>query len=167
MKTLREAKNSTFGRAGTIPAPGILTAERDENCADERRLLFLAPLVQVAWAHGVVSGRERHLIFKAAREDEIDERSPLNESLHEWLTNQPSRRFFDRCLDRLGKMLREMTVREREERRSQLLARCRSIAQVSDDERFDCGEGISSEERRLLEEIAAKLGIESGARGFG
>ena len=39
---------------------------------DERALLFLIPLVQVAWAHGGVSPREALCIFEAAREDGID-----------------------------------------------------------------------------------------------
>lgn len=162
MKIMKERKKSTSRQSEKVPMPGVLAAERSKNYVDERRLLFLAPLVQVAWSHGVVSTRERYLIFKAAREEGIDERSPLNETLHEWLIYQPSRRFFHDCLEKLGNTLREMTVHDRGEQRKKLLARCRNIAQVSGDEHFDFGDGISVEERRLLAEIAAAAGINSG-----
>ena len=48
--------------------------ELDEN---EGKLLFLVPLVQVAWAHGAISPRERQLVFEAARAEGIDERDAL------------------------------------------------------------------------------------------
>lgn len=156
-KITKKKKNNG---AGTLIAglSGVFIGEQIDDSANERKLLFLAPLVQIAWSHGIVSTGEKRLIFNAAREDGIDERHPLNEKLGEWLVYQPSRKFFNDCLNNLAENLRQMPNKERERQKSKLLSRCIAVAAVTGDERFDDDIGsISAVERGLLTQILETL----------
>jgi hypothetical protein len=116
--------------------------------------LFILPLVQMAWAHGAVSPREKQLIFAAAREDSIDERDPLNLTLDNLLSYQPSREFFDDCLSLIGENLNDKTVKQRSELRGKIIERCRAVAASAGEKSpMDLNHHISSEERNLLEKL--------------
>ena len=132
-----------------------LRSELNEN---EMQLLFLTPLVQIAWAHGAISPRERQLVFEAARAEGIDERDPLNDRLADWLINQPSRKFFDDCLELINERLRQMTVKEREARKSEILARGTGVAASAGGKSLmDIKHHISPEERETLNKISAAM----------
>lgn len=140
--------------------------EWDEN---KLQLLFLVPLVQTAWAHGAIARREKNLIFDAAREDEVDARSPLNDQLDNWLVYQPSRQFFADCLEKIKTVLQLLTVREREELKTKIMNRCRRIAEsAGGNSSMDVSSFISPEEEETLVEIAETLDIRvrDGRRGL-
>lgn len=129
---------------------------------DESRLqlLFLVPLVQTAWAHGAIARREKNLIFDAAREDEVDARSPLNDQLDNWLVYQPSRQFFVDCLDRIKAVLQSLTVRERKELKTKIIDRCRRVAEsAGGNSSMDVSSFMSTEEEETLQDIAERLDI--------
>lgn len=131
-------------------------AEMTEN---ELPLLFLVPLVQTAWAHDAISTREKRVIFDAARNEGVDERSPLNETLGDWLLYQPGKRFFDECLRLIEERLSQMTVKEREAVRKKLYKRCHVVAAASGDaRRADVHHFVSREESQLLSDIAEAIG---------
>lgn len=135
---------------------------------NERELLFLIPLVQVAWAHGAISPRERQLIFEAARSEGIDERHPHNNRLADWLVYQPSRRFFDECLQMINEELLGMTVKERELRKEKILDFCTRIAAAAGDKSLmDVEHFISTEERETMVEISAMLNHRPRESAFG
>ncbi len=157
MNKFVKKNNSTSKRREPKHSPRLAANFGIGNLTIEQRHLFLVPLVQVAWGHGIVSTREKHLIYKAAREDGIDERHPLNDTLGDLLINQPSRRFFDDCLEQLSEILFRMTVSERGRNRSKLISRCTQVAEVTGDERFDTDGGISDEERQSLAYIISGL----------
>lgn len=124
----------------------------------EGELLFLVPLVQIAWAHGAISPRERQLVFEAARAEGIDERDALNDCLADWLINQPSRKFFDDSLQLINEKLLQMTVKERELRKASILASgTRVAASAGGKSLMDIEHHISPEERETLNEISAMM----------
>jgi len=136
------------------------SAEWDES---KSQLLFLVPLVQTAWAHGAIARSEKNLIFEAAREDEVDARSPLNDQLDYWLVYQPSRQFFLECLDEIMAVLQCMTVREREAMKTKIINRCHRIAgSAGGNHSMDVSSFISPEEEETLLEIAERLDISVG-----
>jgi hypothetical protein len=158
MNKITKKKKNNSTQTLTADLSDVFIGERTDDSAIEQKLLFLVPLVQIAWSHGIVSTREKRLIFDAAREDGIDERHSLNEKLGEWLVYQPSRRFFNDCLNNLADVLRQMTNKEREQKKSKLLSRCVAVAAVAGDERFDDDIGnISAEERQSLRQILGTL----------
>lgn len=134
----------------------------EQQHTSDNELLFLMPLVQTAWSHGAIAARERYLIFEAAREDGIDERSSLNDRLDNYLVNQPGQRFFAECLDEIGSILQEMTVNERESLKAKIVKRCQNVAaSAGGNSAMDVSAFISAEERRTLTEISEKLNIAS------
>jgi hypothetical protein len=110
------------------------------------------PLVEMAWAHGAISPREKYLIFAAAREDSIDERHEMNDTLADLLRYQPSRAFFEDCLTLIAEKLRLMTIRERTRQNDKILRRCRAVAASAGEKSLmDLNHHISPEEKSLLE----------------
>lgn len=132
----------------------------------ENELLFLMPLVQTAWAHGAIAAREKHLIFKAAREDGIDERDSLNDKLDNYLINQPSLNFFDECLSEIAVILQSMNVSERESLKSKVIKRCRNVADsAGGNSAMDVSAFTSAEERATLAQIGEAIGVSSANKG--
>jgi len=127
-----------------------LILKQTELSEMEPAFLHLMPLVQIAWAHGAISPREKQKIFDAARADQIDERSALNDTLADLLKYQPSQSFFDDCLSLIAENLRQMTVRERIELREKILHRCREVAAAGEKSLMDLNHHISPEELNLL-----------------
>jgi hypothetical protein len=126
--------------------------------SDKKSMLFLVPLVQMAWAHGAISPREKQVIFETAREDGIDEKHDYNTELDRWLVYQPSREFFDECLEQIESEMRAMTVRQRNEKLETLLRRCERVAaSAGEKSRMDINHAISSEEKNLLATLKQTL----------
>lgn len=134
--------------------------EKGKLDEDELSLLFLIPLVQVAWAHGAISPREALCIFEAAREDGLDPTHWFNEKLDSFLIYQPSTKFFEDCLALMKQSLAAMSVRERKELTNRLLGRCEKVAAAAGDKSLmDVDHRITADERRLLDELNAFFGL--------
>jgi hypothetical protein len=115
-------------------------------------LLHLVPLLQVAWAEGGVSDRERVLIVEAARTRGIESGSVADSQLATWLAERPSADFFEQTLNVIGKILRARPLEERDATQHDLLSYCRAIASASGGV---LGFGkVSPEEERALARIA-------------
>lgn len=131
---------------------------REKLNKNEMPLLFLMPLVEVAWAHGAVARNEKQVIFAAAREEKIDEKHELNEVLDEMLIYQPGRKFFAECLETIKLKLAAMTVKKREIERKKLIERCRSVAAAAGtNSRMDVENFTSEEEREVLMRLVTEL----------
>jgi hypothetical protein len=121
-------------------------------------LLFLIPLIETAWAHRAIARIEKHLIFTAAREEQIDEKHFLNETLDELLVYQPGQEFFGECLSLIKSELAAMTVKDRELKCAKLVRRCREIAAAAGgNSAMDVDKFTSPEEREVLTRFAAEL----------
>lgn len=94
-------------------------------------LLHLVPLVQMVWAEGHVSDRERDLIIEAARSPGIEAGSPADRQLAGWLTERPSDELFEKTLGAIGAVLQARPAEEREASRRDLLSYCTAIASAS------------------------------------
>jgi hypothetical protein len=118
-------------------------------------LLHLVPLVQMAWAEGGVSDRERALIVEAARARGVDPGSPADRQLADWLTSRPSERFFEQTLRAIRAFLEARPAEEREANRRELLSYSTAIASASGGV---LGFGaVSAEERALLARLSSEL----------
>jgi hypothetical protein len=118
-------------------------------------LLHVVPLVQVAWAEGNVSDREREMIVQAARSRGIAAGSEADRQLASWLTARPSDDFFDKTLRAIGAMLEGRPAAERDASQRDLLSYCSAIASASGG---ILGFGkVSDEERQLLARISQEL----------
>ena len=142
-------------------------SERGKLSDDERTLLFILPLIQVAWAHGAISPREALAIFEIAREDGIDPTHWFNEKIDSFLVYQPSAKFFEDSLDLINETLTQMTVKEREEKIATMLGRCEKVAAAAGDrDPMDVNHRISVEEEGVLTRLYSTFGRQraEGAR---
>ncbi len=141
---------------------------RERLSETEMPLLFLIPLVETAWAHGAIARSEKQLIFTAAREERIDEKHPLNETLDEMLVYQPGQQFFGDCRSLIKSELAAMTVKEREPTRTKLIKRCREIAAAAaGNSVMDVDKSTNPEEREVLARLASELGLREDSKGDG
>jgi hypothetical protein len=124
-------------------------------------LLHLVPLLQVAWAEGGVSDRERALIVEAARARGIEHGSAADRQLATWLTSRPPSELFEKTLRAIGAILQVTPAEQRETSQRDLLSYSTAIASASGG---ILGLGkISSAERRVLERICEEIEREHGA----
>lgn len=135
---------------------GLLSDLRELGYTDDTvKLLYLAPLVQVAWADGQLSERERDLILQAASSRGIDQDSSAGRQLTDWLTSRPSEELFAKTMRIIGALLDARPAAERETTERDLLSYASAIADASGG---ILGFGkVSAEERELIARITTEL----------
>lgn len=120
---------------------------------------LLAPLVQVAWAEGSVTERERDTVLRLAGEGGIEKGSAADAALRQWLRVRPSDQFFDIAVEAIKAGLSVLTPEERAVRVKRIVDACREVAGASGglSKRLGLGTGISGEEESVLDSIASTL----------
>ena len=159
IEKLHQKLSSESAQQQMAAATGIHDAEVIEALRelgytpDTVMLLHLVPLIQVAWASGDVSDKERELIMQAAHSRGVAKGSTAETQLNEWLTKKPADAFFANTLRVIRIFIEALPADQRREARQDLLAYSRSIALASGG--FLGIGAISGDENAALEEIAA------------
>jgi hypothetical protein len=123
--------------------------------AETVKLLFVVPLIAVAWADGSITQRERSLILELAKAD--DKQGQLTQ----WLNQKPPDEFFERSLRVIQSLLAAQSPDERSAAKRDLHSSAVRIAEASGG---ILGLGsISQAERAAIERVAAE--IETGHSG--
>lgn len=120
------------------------------------RVLYLVPLIQVAWSDGGVSPTERDKVLEIAGLHGIEAGSAAYERLRVWLSERPSHRFFETCLRGIKMMLGDRPSSESQALRRDLVWYCTRIASASGGF-LGFGSRISPEEERMLRTLAMEL----------
>ncbi len=94
-------------------------------------LLYMVPLVYVAWAEGFISDLERKRIFSIAQSRGIQENSRTHSQLNNWLDEQPTEEFFQKSLGIIQTLLHALPPDEEEKEKRELIAECHQVAEVS------------------------------------
>ncbi len=131
--------------------------------------LALAPLVEVAWADGAVTEGERQGVIEAARAMGIERNSEfVRTTLLRWLHESPPTEALEAWRRLLAPTLADTSSRAARESESKLLEEARRIAKM--DERpmdigasIDPSAGITADEQRVLDELAAALATLPGS----
>jgi hypothetical protein len=120
---------------------------------------LLAPLVQVAWAEGRVKDRERDTVLRLARDRGVEEGSPADARLREWLEKRPEDLFFDTAMEVLRAGLSVLPADLREERVRGIVRACHEVAEASGGlaKLLGLASGVSHKEEALLDGITAIL----------
>jgi hypothetical protein len=121
---------------------------------------LLAPLVQVAWAEGNVTDRERHTVLRLAAARGVEAGSPAHAQLVEWLRERPADDFFDLAIAVIKFGLAALPPDERDERIKHIVQACREVAAASGgglSRMLGLGSGVSGEEETVLDAIATTL----------
>ena len=126
-------------------------------------MLYLVPVIQIAWAEGGVSEKERALIVKAARARGITEGTPCDQQLNMWLSTRPSDEMFEKSLRAIRTLLQAQSSDVRSTSEKDLLSLATAIASASGG---IVGFGaVSAEERQILSHISEELKNSGKARG--
>ena len=118
-------------------------------------LLHLVPLIQIAWAEGGVTQKERDLIIKAARSRGITAGSPADQQLDLWLAQRPSAELFDKTLRAIRTILQAQPDDARAASEKDLLSLASAIATASGG--IVGFRAVSDEERQILAHISEEL----------
>jgi hypothetical protein len=120
---------------------------------------LLAPLVQVAWAEGKVTDRERDTVLRLAAARGVEAGSPAHTQLLKWLQERPSDALFDTAMEVIRGGLALLPPGQREERLKHIVQACHEVAEASGGlaKMLGLGSGVSGEEEALLEAISTTL----------
>jgi hypothetical protein len=120
---------------------------------------LLAPLVQVAWAEGKITDRERDTVLRLAASRGVEEGSPAHVQLLKWLQDRPSDDLFDTAMEVIRGGLALLSPGEREERLKRIVQACQEVAEASGGlaKVLGLGSGVSGEEEAVLEAITTRL----------
>jgi hypothetical protein len=121
---------------------------------DTVSLLPLMPVIQVAWAEGGVTASERSLILKLARSRGIEDGSPADRQLADWLERRPSDTVFSHAA-RLIRAMLDSTSSAAGMTADDLVRYCESIAEASGG--FFGINRVGSDEKQILASLAATL----------
>jgi tellurite resistance protein len=122
--------------------------------------ILLAPLVQVAWAEGEVTERERGVIFEIAAGRGVAPGSPAHVRLEAWLRQRPADTLFETALEVMKVAASVLPPEEREERVRGVVDACKRVAEASGGglaRLLGMGGAVSSDEAGVLEAITAQL----------
>ena len=152
-----EQARGEMGRRTGLDDPALLKELQDLGFTPDTVILLpLVPVLEMAWAEGGITAAERHLIVKLARSRGIDEKSPADGQLEQWMATQPDPAVFERA----GRLINAVLTSGSDRTASgltadDLVAYCEKIASASGG---ILGMGkISSDERALLSRIANDL----------
>ena len=152
-----QAEREELAEATGIADEEILATLREMGYTRETvGLLHLVPLVQVAWASGSVTPRERELVLRLSEWRGVRKDSPAWEQLNNWLDERPSDDFFLKTLRVIRCLLDFQTVKEQVTGRTDLISFCIRIANASGGF-LGVGSKISEGEQAALDQIVEEL----------
>ena len=159
-KAEREEETRGFMEASGIQDPDLARELADAGFDIEAfRLLFLVPLVQVAWSDGHVTSREMQLILKVASLRGFNLGSETHARLAGWLNERPTDRFFKAGLRGVKAILKG---RPPAEASVDVVWYCTKVAEASGG-LLGFGSRVSAEEQAVLTQLTAALESTHGA----
>lgn len=128
--------------------------------ADTARALLLAPLVQVAWAEGSASKKEKQTVLRLVQERGVEQDSAAFAQINEWLSVRPPDTLFDTAYEVLQAGYSVLPHGEREDRIEKVMEACHKVAEASESQvakLIGLESGVSEFESSLLDTIKRKL----------
>lgn len=122
--------------------------------------LFVAPLVQVAWAEGNISRDEQDAVLRLALSRGIEADSPPYNQILEWLAVRPSDATFDTAVETLKYGFAVLPEAERDDRIKRLVEACHEVAAASGGglaALLGLGSSVSDVEASMLDSITSML----------
>lgn len=156
-RAAKQAERQELAEAGGVGDEEILATLQEMGYTRETvNLLHLVPLVQIAWASGSVTSREREMVLRLCEWRGVEKDCPAWEQLDNWLDQRPSDEFFLTTLRIIHHLLEFQTVNERVAGRTDLISFCIRIATASGGF-LGIGSKISKGERTALDQIVEEL----------
>jgi hypothetical protein len=128
-----------------------------ELTSDTVAALGLVPLLEVAWADGVLDDREREAVLKAAVEKGIHEGGPGYEMLEAWLSAPLDPELLEAWKKYVGSLVENMDEASSAQLKGYLLDRAREVAEAAGGF-LGLTSKISAKEKEMLEELERAFG---------
>jgi len=156
-KSESEAQRKHLGQAVGIENEQILEVLREMGFDRETVvLLFLIPVLQVAWSDGHLSAEERSLILEAGRSHGVKEGHPAYVKLQGWLAAKPAKETFERALQVIRDLMAFQTAGQRQATGTKLVDACERVAAAAGGF-LGLGSKVSAEEKAILKRVAATI----------
>ena len=152
-----EERRRRMAEACQTEDPRILSAlEKLGYDQTNATLLYLAPLVHVAWIDGSVNRAERNRILVMAGLEGLSDNLPAYQQLLSWLDHRPPEELFQGSLQAIQGIFASLPEETRQTRKDKLIRRCREVAFAS------CGifgwrSKLCLAKRRLIREMSQRL----------
>jgi len=149
---LEEKKIDEFREYLNIESEEVLDALIDLEVEPETLIAFtLVPLVEVAWADGVIQPKEREAILKAAIESGVVDGSPTCTLLRNWLQTPPDPVLLETWRGYIEELMNSLGERAKTHLKSSSIGRARAVAEAAGG--FLGIGSISAAEKKKLEEL--------------
>jgi hypothetical protein len=156
-RAAKQAERQDLGEAVGVADEEIQATLQEMGYTHETvKLLHLVPLVQIAWASGSVTPREREMVLRLCEWRGVEKDSPAWEQLNNWLDQRPSDEFFLTMLRIIRHLLEFQTVNKRVAGRTDLISFCIRIATASGGF-LGVTSKISEGEQMALDQIVEEL----------
>jgi hypothetical protein len=156
-KTEAEAHRQGLAQAIGLENEQILQVLRDMGFDRATVVvLFLVPLLQVAWSDGSIADKERALILEAAHAHGVKEGTPAHDKLNGWLAARPAEQTFERALQVIRDLVVFQSSDARQATTGKLIDACERIAAASGGF-LGFGSKISAEEAAVMRRVASEI----------
>ena len=149
-----------LGEKLQVDNPELLARVRELGVSlDTAPALFLAPMVQVAWAGDSVTREEHDAVLRIARERGLDPASPAYAQLDAWMKERPDDQLFDTAVETIKYGFAVLPPGEKEERIKRIVDACQEVAEASSSSLgWILGiKNVSDSEAATLDTIASTL----------
>jgi len=115
-------------------------------------VMSMFPLIEVAWADGVLDAHERKVVLEQASNVGIKPGSDAGAFLARWLDEQPEFAWHALWSDYVRELSKKLTPESREMLKNELLGRARLVAEASGGV-MGLGFNVSAAEKKVLEKL--------------
>jgi hypothetical protein len=153
------AAAGALGRATGIDDENLLTRLAELGIRPETlAALTLIPLIETAWADGVMHAKEREAVLRGAATSGIAPESASYRLLELWTIEQPAREIADVWREFIAAISKSLNVRERAALRARVIGRAWAVANAAGGF-LDATPNVSAEEHATLDALDAAFGV--------
>lgn len=152
-----KAAAGALGRATGIDDARLLARLAELGIRPETlAALTLIPLIEAAWADGVMDAKERDAVLAGAATSGISPESASYRLLELWTIERPTPALVSAWRDFMGALAKELSERERVNLRERVIGRAYAVANAAGG-LLDAHPNVSPEERSVLDDLATSF----------
>jgi hypothetical protein len=152
------AAAGALGRASGIDDPDLLARLAELGIRPETlAALTLIPLIETAWADGVMHAKEREAVLAGAAASGIVPESASYRLLELWTLERPAAEIAVIWREFIAAIAKSLTARERESLRAKVIGRAWAVASAAGGF-LDATPNVSPEEHAALDALGAAFG---------
>ncbi len=154
MRKMKESKE-TLSRVSGIKNEAVLDKLVSLNVRPETLAsLCVVPLVEVAWADGVIDPKEQQAILSTAEKTGFKQGDIDYDLIKQWMSHKPDAELLTAWVHYIQGLCEQLSPKEKEGLRSEIMSHAKTIAEASGG---ILGTGIGSKISKAEKEMLAKL----------